>query len=87
MIVAPFPSCRSSGKREPVYECAWRPSFRPAHARAADVVPEAQILVVGTELHRGTVLAAASTIACRRKVLPMKARFDGFGGYGELGQP
>ena len=48
---------------------------------------EVQILVAGTGLHRGTVLAAASTIACRRKVLPMKARFDGSGGYGGHGTP
>ena len=44
---------------------------------------EVQILRVGVGLHRGTVLAAASTIACRREVVPTKARFDGPGGYGE----
>ena len=52
MIVAPFSSCLSSGKREPVYECAWRPSFLPACARAADAVVRDEDLGSRNPVHR-----------------------------------
>ena len=53
MIVAPFASCLSSGKREPVYGCAWRPSFLPACARAADAVVRDGDLGSRNPVHRG----------------------------------
>ena len=62
------------------------PGVRPFSPRARALpmlLSETEILAVGTRSTAGTVLVTASTLACRREVLPTKARFDGPGGYGE----
>ena len=57
--------------------------FSPRARALPMLLSETEILAVGTRSTAGTVLVTASTLACRREVLPTKARFDGPGGYGE----
>ena len=53
--------------------------FSPRARALPMLLSETEILAVGTRSTAGTVLVTASTLACRREVLPTKARYDGPG--------